>query len=200
MKLSDERYEYIKEIVCDLLFRLRVKCMPVSGFEIASKLKITLVPYSSLSKRKLEEALKIDPDGFYCENNEHEFGKEYIYYNDIDCSYRRINMTILHEIGHCVLDHIGNSEEEEAEAKFFAKYAIAPPVLVHKIHPFCPEQIMEYFDISYQAAIYSFNYYRTWKALDALRDEYPEYERKLLKLYRINKRIGQGGDDIYECI
>ena len=44
-----------------------------------------------------------------------EYGVEIIYYNDIDKGYKRINMTILHEIGHCVLDHTGHSEKEEAE-------------------------------------------------------------------------------------
>ena len=37
-------------------------------------------------------------------------------------------MTILHEIAHCVLDHQEGTEIEEAEAKFFAKYALAANV------------------------------------------------------------------------
>lgn len=188
-KLSNERYEFIKGEVCELFIRLDVKCMPVSGFEIASKLGITLIPYSSLSVKKRREAKKISEDGFYMEDNENEFGTEYIFYNDKYIPYERQNMTILHEIGHCVLDHRGHSDEEEAEARFFAKYAIAPPVLVDKIEPSCPEDIMDYFDLSSEAAWYAYDYYLNWKRIHNAHGSYTDYERKLLRLYRRHKII-----------
>ena len=188
-RLTDEQYEYIKGEVCALFVRLDVKCMPVSGFEIVSKLGITLIPYSSLSLRKRKLAMKISRDGFYLEDNENDFGKSYILYNDIGESYERQNMTILHEVGHCILDHRGHSDEEEAEAKFFAKYAIAPPVLVDKIDPTCPDDIMDYFDLSYEAAWYAFDYYLNWKRFHYAYGSYKDYERDLLKLYRRHKRL-----------
>lgn len=39
----------------------------------------------------------------------------------------------MHEIGHIVLDHSEGSELAEVEARFFAKYALAPPPLIHKL-------------------------------------------------------------------
>ena len=50
-KFPDEIYEYIKEVACHLLVQYNIKCMPISGFEIALKLNIILVPYSSLSPK-----------------------------------------------------------------------------------------------------------------------------------------------------
>ncbi len=183
-KLSDEIYEYIKEEACFLLEKYDVRCMPISGFEIAVKMWIILVPYSSLSEEKQKWALEISEDGFYYEDNEKCFGQGFIYYNDIDKSYARQNMTILHEIGHCVLDHTGeNTDIEEIEAKFFAKYIIAPPVLVDKIDPECPEDIMDFFDVSLEAAEYAFEYYLIWKRFHYAYGDYTSYERKLLKLY-----------------
>lgn len=123
-KLTDEEYEFIKGEVIHIFKEYNVKCIPVSGFEIASKMKITLVAYSGLSKKKLKAAFEASEDGFFYE----EKGREYIYYNDIDRGYERQNWTILHEIGHIVLDHVGHGEKEEDEANFFAKYAIAPPL------------------------------------------------------------------------
>ena len=182
-KLPDDVYEYIKEVACHLLVQFNVRCMPISGFEIAKKMGIILVPYSSLSPEKLKWAYKISPDGFYYEDNEKEFGVEKIYYNDIDWSYEKL--TILHEIGHCVLDHTGeNPDREEDEAKFFAKYMIAPPVLVDKINPTCPEDIMNFFDVTYEAANYAFDYYHLWKRFHYAYGDYTSYERKLLRLYR----------------
>ena len=179
-KLTDEEYEFIKGEVIYIFKKYKVKCIPVSGFEIASKMKITLVAYSGLSKKKLKAALKVSEDGFFCENQ----GKEYIYYNDINRSYERQNWTILHEIGHIVLDHAGHGIKEEDEANFFAKYAIAPPVLVHKIGANCPEDIYYAFDVSFEVAGYAYEYYCSWKRRYNMKKVLTEYEVQLLALYK----------------
>ena len=56
-KLTDEEYEFIKGEVIHIFEKYNIKCIPVSGFEIASKMKITLIAYSGLSKRKLKKAI-----------------------------------------------------------------------------------------------------------------------------------------------
>ena len=179
-KLTNEEYEYIKGEVIHLFVKYKIKCIPVSGFELASKMGITLIPYSALSKKKLNAVLEESEDGIYIE----EYGIEKIYYNNMHKSYERVNMTILHEIGHCVLDHTGHSTHEEDEANFFAKYAIAPPVLVEKTGATCPEAIYVMFDISYQASIYAYQYYLTWKRRHERIGEYTEYEKRLLAWYQ----------------
>lgn len=179
-KLTNEEYEFIKGEVCHIFKKYKVKCIPVSGFEIASKMKITLVAYSGLSERKRKKAIEVSDDGFFLE----EDGHEYIFYNDNDRSYERQNWTILHEIGHIVLDHTGHSEHEEDEANFFAKYAIAPPVLIHKIGAESPYDIYETFDISLEAAFYAYDYYLTWKRRYDRINHLAEYEEEILLLYK----------------
>ena len=181
--LSNEKYEFIKGEIIHIFEYYKIKCKPVSGFEIATKMGIMLYPYSSLSKERLKVAMEVSPDGFYLEIN----GREYIYYNNnIGRSYERQNMTILHEIGHCVLDHTGikHTDEEEAEARFFAKYAIAPPVLVDTIKPEYPEELCENFEISIEAAYYAFDYYIVWKRRHKRLGCYTDYEKKLIELYK----------------
>ena len=39
-KLTDEEYEFIKGEVIHIFEKYNIKCIPVSGFEIASKMKI----------------------------------------------------------------------------------------------------------------------------------------------------------------
>ena len=144
---------------------------------------ITLVAYSSLSPKKLNAVWKKYKDGFvleYC-------GKEYIFYNDISNVYARQNWTILHELGHIVLDHTGcNHEREEAEANFFAKYAIAPPVLIHRIGAKTALDIYEQFDISLEAANYAFIYYKRWEKKHRQGFELTDYEVKLLELFKFS--------------
>ena len=114
MRLTDEQYEFIKGEVVALFERYDVRCIPISGFELGYKMGIVLIPYSSLREEQLSAAMRISADGFYMED---QFGNDFIYYNDNDgISYERANMTILHEIGHFMLDHTGESEGEETEA------------------------------------------------------------------------------------
>ena len=180
MKLSDEQYEFIKGEVTALFERYNVQGIPINGFELAYKMGIVLVPYSSLNDNKHKAAMKASPDGFYMEDIQ---GRDIIYYND-EGSYERMNMTILHEIGHCVLDHQNGSEEEEAEAKFFAKYALVPPVLVHKLKLTTPEEISETFDVSFEAAYYALVYYNKWLRYSG--KYYKSYVEQLLALFNNN--------------
>ena len=68
-RLTDDRYEFIKEEVVHLFEHYGINCIPINGFELAYKLGIRLVPYSSLSKKKREAAMKISPDGFFSRNS-----------------------------------------------------------------------------------------------------------------------------------
>lgn len=183
--LTDEDYEFIKGEVIHIFVKYNIKCIPVSGFELALKMGIILIPYSSLCKKKLQKAYEISEDGYFVE----ESGHEYIYYNDIDCDYERQNWTVLHEIGHIVLDHIGHSKREEKEADFFAKFAIAPPVLVYKIKAKCAMDIYNSFNISYEAATYAFSYYKKWLKKHLENREYKDYEKQLIQLYEKNNNM-----------
>ncbi len=175
-KLTGKRYDFIKEVVCDLFIRYKVKCIPVSGFEIAFKMGVSLVAYSGLSEKKRGVVLGLSKDGFVYINK----NRTYIYYNDMRISYERQNWTVLHEIGHIVLNHMGNNAQEEYEADFFAKYAIAPPVLVHRIKPESFWDIYEHFDISFTAAIYAYNYYQTWRRRYESIHVLAPYEKRML--------------------
>ncbi len=142
---------------------------------------ITLIPYSSLTEKQRSAAMKVSTDGYYIED---KHGKDLIYYNDDKgIPYARTNMTILHEIGHCVLDHTGATAEEEAEVAFFAKYAAAPPPLVHRIKPKRPEEIAELFYLSHEASCIAMDYYRKWLVYGGR--DYTEYETRLLRLFDI---------------
>ena len=184
IRLSDETYEYIKNEVIHLITLYDIKCMPISAFELASKMNIAVIPYSCLTEQTRKLFLKISQDGF--SYNNYIRLQESIYYND-EVSYDRRNMTILHEIGHIALGHKINLEsneieclKSETEAKFFAKYAAAPPPLVHKLRPKCPEDIEEAFNISFEAACYAYNYYCKWLIQFNRKGGYKDYENKLL--------------------
>lgn len=181
MKLSNDTYEEIKNVVIETFAEYDIKSVPISAFEMAVKMGITIIPYSALSEEKQEAAFKISEDGYSVEKSNNEW---IIYYNDFCNNYGRINQTIMHEIGHYTLGHINEGDLEEAEAKFFAKYALAPPPLIHNMKTeINVESIMQTFDISYEAAAYAYKYYKNW-LLFGERD-YTEYELKMLRLFSV---------------
>jgi len=177
MILPDERYEQIKEKVVEMFETYGIKSVPISGFEIAAKMGITVVPYSAYKPDIQKQMKMLSEDGFFVEESDDSM---FIFYND-EKEYGRINNTMLHEIGHIVLGHSQESELAEAEVKFFAKYALVPPVLVEKFEIDNPHDIMNTFDVSFEAAIYAFQYYQKWRCC---LKEYHPYEKKILHFFK----------------
>lgn len=177
ISLSHHRYEEIKKIIVDLFIKYDVTCVPVNGFELATKMGIKVIPYSAIPVAKRYLLFKKSEDGFCVEKT---LGEWYIYYND-ETDYGRINNTIMHEIGHIVLDHSEDSELAEKEVRFFAKYALVPPVLVHKLGLDDPCEIASVFEVSFEAACYALSYYKKWLQYGS--DDYTDYEVKLLHLF-----------------
>lgn len=176
MRLNDETYEYIKQEVANMFVDYDIKGTPISSFEVSIKIGLTLIPYSALDMKVRKKAMKYSEDGYSVETNN---GEWIIYYNDVTKDYSRINQTIMHEVGHYILGHITEGNEEEAEAKFFAKYALASPVLIHNMkEEKTVENVMNAFAIGYQAATYALNYYRKW--LQCGFTDYAIYECKIL--------------------
>ena len=47
ISLSHARYEEIKQIVVDTFVKYDVSCVPVNGFELATKMGIMVIPYAA---------------------------------------------------------------------------------------------------------------------------------------------------------
>lgn len=177
MKLSNNRYEEIKTTAVNLCIKYNISCVPVSSFEIAQKMNIKICPYPNKNKNIF---LKMSGDGFNVNIEKMPSSRYIIYYNP-DKMYQRTNNTIMHEIGHIVLGHTEASELAEAEANFFAKYLLAPPVLIHKLNLKSPKEIAKIFEISHQASEIAWTYYKHW--LENSGGFYKPYEIKMLNQF-----------------
>lgn len=179
IRLSNERYEEIKQIVVEMFEEYGVSCVPINGFEIANKMGVKVISYSAYPARTRFLMEKYSADGFSILR---DTGEWYIFYNDDDeHDYGRINNTIMHEIAHIVLDHTEDSELAEMEVRFFAKYALAPPALIHKLKLETAESIADIFEISFEAAGYALSYYQKW--LNYGGQDYKDYEIRMLRLF-----------------
>lgn len=180
MRLLSRRYDEIKTTVATLYERHQIKQYPIDAFSLCKKMGIILVPYTSLTLEKRTRAYSASADGFFAEYEVNGTNSQMIFYND-EMIPERIRFTILHEIGHIVLKHMEYSNVAEAEANFFAKYAIAPPPIVNLFNPEDPFDIMENFGLSFECAWYAMKYYLKWHKYH-INDE-PDYEIIIVNLY-----------------
>lgn len=184
MKLPGRRYDEIIKSAVDMFVKHDIRSIPIKCFEIANKMSIRLMQYSRLTPKGLQAAMEQSEDGFAVKRLE---GFEpfstyqwYIFYND-QKTEERVRFTIMHELGHIVLDHTEASDLAEAEANFFAKYCLAPPPLVHEINPEDYIDIANRFNLSKECALYSMDYYNKWLRFGA--KEYTPVEVELLALF-----------------
>lgn len=187
--LSPNRCDEIKKEIVFMFEECQIHSFPINCFEIAKQLNYILKPYSSLSPQNARKAYLYDPDGFSrVEKNSITGLNHYvIYYNDKK-NHGRMRWTIFHEIGHIYLGHHDNPDNslnflEEAEANFFAKYAIAPPPLIRITRCKTPQDIILHFDVSAEASANIFSYYK--KRLYNGPKNFESFERELLELFYV---------------
>lgn len=189
-KLSDERYEEIKQLILDMYEETETDKFPIDCFEIAKKLRYVVTPYSELNIFSRKAAFE-ESDESYSKIEMNPFTGMYyyaIYYNDSIRSVGRIRWSIFHEIGHIYCGHhdnpYGDEEREEDEANFFAKYAMCPPPLLYKAGCHCPEDVLLKFDTSSEFSNYAYAYFKNWYEYGPR--GYLPYEVKMLKQFHFN--------------
>lgn len=168
------RYEEIRAIMSSLLCRHNITHFPISGFEIAKRQGIKIVPYSHYSGELRQLYMSASNDGFNVIDHE---GQATIYYND-GMPYERINFTILHELAHIILGHREHSALAEKEANFAAGFLIAPPAALALFNPQSPLEVGTICQTSRQASVHSFKRYQSWKRAKS-RHPMADYEQML---------------------
>ena len=188
--LTEERYDEIKQEVVFMFEECQIDTYPIDCFEIARKLYYVLRPYSSLGPAMYLEAISTSTDSYSKVETDPQTGmnRYVIYFNDSIANTGRLRWNIFHEIGHIYLGHHDHPDDsrykiEEAEADFFAKYAIAPPPLVNEARCENPDDIVAIFESSHDAARYVFEYYKKWLQFGP-RDYLP-FEKNLLRLFHL---------------
>lgn len=175
MRLSDNRYESIKNDVVNMYVDCDISAIPIDVFDLCDRLGYILKPYSSLGMEKSNKIMNLIEDGFHRFEN----GKVVIYYND-SILEGRIRFTIMHEIGHIIRKHYQYSQLAENEANWFAAYALCPPPIIDKFEINDCDDLISKFNITYDCAYNSMNRYIAWKKRNM---PLLEYERKLIQQF-----------------
>ena len=167
MKLSNFRYEKIKEEVADLLQTYNVNQYPFRICELASKMSISLKRYDSFEENIKALSISKSEDSFVtwvkC--------KPFILYNNEKPTERK-RFNIAHEIAHIWLEHQNNTDQNEAEANFFAAYLLAPTPLIIEYDIDSPYTISSTFWISKEAGQHACTRARKRRLLSAPQTSY----------------------------
>lgn len=74
----------------------------------------------------------------------------------------RIKFSLMHELGHHILEHAGGSELNEQEANAFASCILVTRMAIHYSKCKDAEEVSKIFCMSYDAAAVEFDEYRRW--------------------------------------
>lgn len=131
-----------------------IRSFPIDCIEVIKRLKIPLFKYSELSAKKERECYRVSNDAFKLK------GK--IYYNDAFPYIYRQRFTLMHEVGHILLGHVGDTKENDDEADDFASHFLAPRIMIHKYGYRDAEQLHDAFGLSYKASNKALISYKKW--------------------------------------
>lgn len=148
-----------------------------------------------------------------------ETGDFCIIYNEKQCK-NRIRFTIMHEIAHIILGHVGVNENRimrygeldysklyyEGEANTFAGNALAPPIVIHSVlagKPFNSAHVAAYFKLSKAAAKdYREKDYYAWLHMNMHVSESSLWEHHFTQTYTKHCPICHSnfiGEDVRYC-
>lgn len=99
-----EQTEKIEKTL-DVYKKCNIKNFPINCNEIIAGLGIPLRKYSDLSESKAKKCLQVSNDAFTLHG--------VIFYNDNFPHKERQLFSLMHEVGHIVLGHIGNCIENK---------------------------------------------------------------------------------------
>lgn len=80
-----------------------------------------------------------------------------------DRPHGRIRFSLMHELGHHVLEHTGASDQNEKEANAFASHVLAPRMAIHYSRCKDFNDVAKLFNMSFEAADNAFMDYRRWR-------------------------------------
>lgn len=135
-----------------------MKSFPIDCFELLNHYEYRIYTYKELKKKNTElyEMCVGYSEDAFCDG----FTK-IIAYND-NRPVGRIRFSLMHELGHHILNHMGESKRNEYEANTFASYILAPRMAIHYSGCKNANDVSKIFYLSHEAASHAFDGYRRW--------------------------------------
>ncbi|ABX43352.1 protein of unknown function DUF955 [Lachnoclostridium phytofermentans ISDg] len=122
---------------------------PLDCWNIVNQYGFKVKKYSELKPKKLEACLELSEDANIIGDT--------VYYNE-NKSHNRVRFSLMHELGHIVLE-----SNDESECDKFSSNTIAPRMAIHYSKCRNANDVAKIFILSDQAANIAFDDYRRWR-------------------------------------
>lgn len=136
----------------------QVKSFPLDCMYLLKHYGYRLFTYDQLRKRNK----KLYDICLACSEDAFRDGVNMIIAYNAHNNSGRIRFSLMHELGHHILEHMGDSELHEQEANAFASNILAPRMAIHYAKCKNAEDVSKIFQMSHEAAIHAFDDYRRW--------------------------------------
>lgn len=146
----------INMAILEVYKKCDIKAFPIDCTEILYCYGFKVFTYTYLkdqNPRLYELSRNYSSDAFKCDN--------VIAYND-KMPNGRVRFSLMHELGHYILEHNKETPDCEDEADLFASHILAPRIAIHKKNCRTAEQIHDTFGLSYCASNRALLDYRNW--------------------------------------
>lgn len=143
----------INTLIADVYKKCNITSFPFDYKEVIRSYGYGCKSYSEVSEKLRKMCLEISNDACIIDKT--------IFYND-RISHQRTMFTLMHELGHILLEHQTRNKEIEDEADLFASMILAPRILIHELNLRTADDIHDYFDISITAANRALTDYHSW--------------------------------------
>lgn len=180
--------ELINHVVLRIYRKCNLRSLPIDCFELLKNYDYKVYTYNELkyiNSELYQLCFAYSNDAFI-----HKVTK-IAAYNDKN-SIWRIRFSLMHELGHLLLEHLGDSKCNENEADYFASCVLAPRILIHKLGCRKADDIHDTFGLSYTASNRALADYKNWiyKASQQfpVKPSQPEVQLERLFAAQIKKR------------
>lgn len=148
----------ILDATIEVFQECNVKSFPIDCFELLKHYGYRIYTYKELKNKNTE---LYDMCIGYSEDAFRDGFTKIIAYNE-EKPYGRVRFSLMHELGHHVLNHTGNSRTNEKEANTFASFILAPRMAIHYAKCKNANDVAHLFKLSYEASVNAFDDYRRW--------------------------------------
>lgn len=166
-------YNRVERAAAEVYEACDIRTFPIDCSTLLAHYDLRAIDMDSLKEKSAELydlCLAFSEDSFLFRE------KKLIIYRNTNPS--RTRFSLMHELGHYLLDHCYNTPEDEPEANHFASYLLVPrPVIRYMGRPDI-RRISRRFNISWEAArIVCDDYYRWWYYMPRT---LPDWEQRLV--------------------
>ena len=165
---------YVRMATSNVLIKCHVNSFPLNCFDVLKHYGYKICTYSDLQSRNLElyeMCISYSEDAFRIGN------MHIIAYNDKKPT-TRIRFSLMHELGHHILEHKNDSPENEEEANYFASNILAPRIAMYYAKLKTVVEVSQLFEISSSASYYAAQDFSEW-CNEICRNGMHDYDRSL---------------------